>query len=120
MAGRAGSGERWEFASLFHELKASRAHTLEYLERFQIQKELTPPNRWAAADACYFGTTLVSGSDADQGAIERLHQQLNAIDGVRAAADVLDRRVTLVRVAATAGPAFHNARAKASAVSWAW
>lgn len=105
-------GERWAFAELSHELKVSRGASLEYLERYQ----LTPQHRqisrtWAAADACYFGTTLSSGQSVEAGRATDLHTNLKRIRAVRAAADRLDVHLLLVRLTAASGVAFREARA---------
>ncbi len=62
-SGRGVRGERWQFASPAHELGMWQSDALGYLERYCI----TPPadhsgsrRCWIAADACYFGTILVS------------------------------------------------------------
>ena len=111
MSGRLARGERWQFASLAHELSASRDGSLEYLERYRIQpSDLAVSQPWAASDASYLGTTLITGRPIEPGAAERLHLELGRIAGVRAAADRLDDRALLVRLLSTCGSAFHEAR----------
>ena len=106
-------GERWKFASLAHELALRRGGSLEYLERYRIVPAERPVNHpWIARDACYFGTALVGGPEVDVAAVLRLHEELAALDGVRAAADAVDRRLLVVRMTATAGVPFHEARAR--------
>jgi len=115
MNGRQARGERWMFLALAHELKVWRAGLLEYLERYRIvPKERRPSGRWGGGEACYFGTVVASGIDVRPDAVERLHADLAAIGGVRAAADALDRRLLLVRLMAEAGVPFHEARARCS------
>ena len=106
-------GERWRFSSLAHELALRREGSLEYLERYEIVPAERPVNHpWIARDACYFGTTFVGGPTADAAAGLRLHDELAALDGVRAAADAVDRRLLVVRLTASAGVPFHEARAR--------
>jgi urease accessory protein len=111
MSGRQARGERWKFASLAHEIAVYRDGCLEYLERYRIQPaEVDVSRRWAAGDASYLGTTLMSGRRIEAGAAERLHIGLGRLAGVRAAADLLDDRLLLVRLLSAFGPAFHEAR----------
>jgi hypothetical protein len=44
--------------------------------------------------------------------VERLHGELGALGGVRAAVDGLGHRLLLVRLMALSGPRFHEARAR--------
>jgi urease accessory protein len=111
MAGREARGERWQFASLAHELRVSRGSTLAYLERFRVapsERGISHP--WIASDACYFGTTLVSHAGADASVAERLHADLAQVPGVHAAADLLDAGFLLVRLMGSSGVPFHAAR----------
>ena len=111
MSGRRARGERWEFASLAHEIAVSRGGSLEYLERYRIQpNELAVSRSWAAGDASYVGTALMSGRPIEPDVAERLHLELGRLAGVRAAADQLDERVLLVRLLSGSGAAFHEAR----------
>jgi urease accessory protein len=111
MSGRQARGERWNFASLAHELSVSRDGSLEFLERYRIQpSELAVSRPWAAGDASYLGTILITGRPVEPGVAERLHVDLGRLAGVRAAADRLDDRVLLVRLLSTFGPDFHDAR----------
>jgi urease accessory protein len=111
MSGRQASGERWNFASLAHELSVSRDGSLEFLERYRIRpSELAVSRPWAAGDASYLGTILITGRPVEPGVAERLHVELGRLAGVRAAADRLDDRVLLVRLLSTSGPDFHDAR----------
>ena len=112
MSGRLARGERWQFASLAHELKVFRADRLQYLERYRIAPLEDAPSarRWVAGDAGYFGTTLVAGAVTSADA-ERLHVELAALPGVLAAADSLDDTLLVVRLMATSGVAFREARA---------
>ena len=120
MSGRKARGEHWKFATLAHELAVSRTGSLEYLERYRIEpNEEDMSRRWVASDASYLGTTLMTGRQADADAVERLHEVLGALDGVRAAVDELDRRFLLVRLLASSGPRFHEARARVGrALAW--
>jgi urease accessory protein len=111
MSGRHARGERWKFASLAHEIVVCRDGTREYLERYRIQpNELAVSRPWAAGDAAYLGTTLMSGRPIEPGVAERLHIELGRRAGVRAAVDRLDERVLLVRLHSAHGPPFHEAR----------
>ena len=111
MSGRQARGERWTFASLAHELSVSRDGSLEFLERYRIQpSELGVSRPWAAGDASYLSTILLTGRPVEPGVAERLHVELGRLAGVRAAADRLDDRVLLVRLLSTLGPEFHEAR----------
>ena len=111
MSGRQARGERWQFASLAHEIAVSRDGSLEYLERYRIQPNVMAVSRpWAAGDASYLGTILMTGRPIEPGVAERLHAELGRLAGVRAAADRLDDRVLLVRLLSVSGPAFHEAR----------
>jgi urease accessory protein UreH len=111
MSGRQARGEQWTFTSLAHELSVSREGSLEYLERYRIQpSELAVSRKWAAGEASYLGTTLMTGRPIEPGAAERLHIELGRLAGVRAATDRLDDRVLLVRLLSVSGPAFHEAR----------
>jgi urease accessory protein len=111
MSGRHARGERWQFHALKCSLRVSRGDTLEYLERFNlIPAEHRLRARWVADDACYFGTALLSGYQFAADCGERLHTQLAAVPGLRAAADALGTNLLLVRLAAGAGPCFHDTR----------
>jgi urease accessory protein UreH len=111
MSRRHARGEHWKFASLAHEIAVSRDGCLEYLERYRIEpNELAVTRPWAAGDAAYLGTTLMSGRPIEPGVAERLHVELGRLAGVRAAADRLDDRMLLVRLLGVSGAAFHDAR----------
>lgn len=110
MSGREGRGERWMFDALAHELAVSRGGSLAYLERYRLEPAAQAlSGRWTASDACYFGTVLAIGTPP--GPPGALHDQLSSVEGVRGAADALDTNVTLVRLTAGQGIAFHDARA---------
>jgi len=111
MSGRQARGERWKFASLAHEIAVSRDGSLAYLERYRIQPDEVYVSRpWASGEASYLGTTLMIGRPIEPDAAERLHGELGRFAGVRAAADLLDDRLLLVRLLSEVGPAFHDAR----------
>jgi urease accessory protein len=111
MSGRQARGEQWKFASLAHQLAVSRDGALEYLERYRIHpKEVNVARPWAAGDASYLGTILMTGLPMEPGIAERLHIELGLFAGLRAAADLLDDRVLLVRLLSAVGPTFHDAR----------
>jgi len=111
MSGRNARGERWKFASIAHEIIVRRDGAREYLERYHIQpNELAVSRPWAAGDASYLGTTLMSGRLIEPDFAERLHIGLGRLAGVRAAVDRLDQRVLLTRLLSASGPPFHEAR----------
>jgi urease accessory protein len=111
MSGRHARCERWKFASFAHEIVVFRDGAREYLERYRIQpNELAVSRPWAASDASYLGTTLVSGRLLEPGVAERLHIELGRLGGVRAAVDRLEEQVLLVRLLSAFGPRFHEAR----------
>jgi urease accessory protein UreH len=116
MAGREAYGERWAFARLAHELLVHRSDVLEYVERSRLEPHIDRPCRdWVARDACYFGTVLASGMNVESPAAAALHVAVNGFDHrVRAAADCLGSRLMLVRLMATAGISFREARARAT------
>lgn len=121
MNGREGSGERWAFEALSHELKVVRDASLEYVERYR----LTPQDRrtdraWVAGDAAYFGTVLSSGRIVEPSAVVALHDELSRLDRVRAAADRLDARLLLVRLMAAGGAMFRDARTLVVRSNAAW
>jgi len=99
------------FLRVAHEISVHRNGSLEYLERYRIQpNELTVSRPWAAGEASYLGTTLITGRPIESGVAERLHIELGRLAGVRAAADRLDDRVLLVRLLGVSGAGFHEAR----------
>ena len=114
MSGREARGERWRFDRLAHELRLVRCGSLAYLERYALESGHDIVARWAAADACYFGTIIVSDSGVGRTNAEQLQQELSGIDGLRAAADLIDDSLLLVRLMSSSGPAFHRARAAVS------
>ena len=111
MSGRQARGERWQFATLAHEIAVSREGSLEYLERYRIEpNEVDVSRPWVAGDASYLATILMTGRPIAPGVAERLHVELGRLAGVRVAADRLDDRVLLVRLLSDLAPAFHEAR----------
>jgi urease accessory protein len=113
MAGREARGERWAFARLAHQLRLTRGARLEYLERYAIvPADCAVDLPWRGADACYFGSTLSVGPGCSRELAESLQAQLGNIDGVRGAADLVERDVLLVRLMGRAGVPFHEARAR--------
>lgn len=111
MAGREARGERWQFSQLAHELRLVRNGTLAYMERYNIAPDAcVPATRWAAADACYFGTVLVVGAAATREAAERTDRECAAIGDVRASADLLEQNLLLARLVSRSGTSFRRAR----------
>jgi len=111
MGGRAGRGERWQFRVFDHQLRLFRSGTLSYLERYRLDPSaacLSHP--WSAADASYVGTLLRAGHGDSRAVAELLHTTLAGLEEVRGSADVLDRDLLLVRIAAAGGVAFRRAR----------
>jgi len=106
-----GTGEQWAFASFAHEFLVMRGETLEYLERYRlVPEERRVAHPWVGGDACYFGTTLVSGSPIDAGDVERLRAGLSAMPGLHAATDALAARLLIVRAMCRSGVSFHDGR----------
>lgn len=111
MNGRSGRGEEWLFRSLAHELRVSRAGTLEYLERFHLAPAAQALDQiWIGGDSQYFSTVLASGTPVSHVRVEDLHNALGAIDDVRAAADTLNEKLLVVRLMSRSGARFHEAR----------
>jgi urease accessory protein len=110
MAGREARGERWQFERINHELAIRRGGHLIYLERYLMAPaHRAVDSRWLAADAAYFGSTVVVGdtrSDADA-----VHAELAQFADVVSAVDRLEQDVLLVRMMASSGAGFHRARA---------
>ena len=124
MSGREGRGERWAFETLEHELAVSCGGTLAYLERYRLEPGTQPlAAPWVASDCCYFGTVLLrskatgasDGEASPRGsgpqAPDSLQQELSSFDGLRGAVDTLDSCLKLVRLMASRGTPFHEARA---------
>jgi urease accessory protein len=111
MNGREGSGERWAFASLFHELKVVRQDSMEYLERYRLEPGASPGVSMVAGAASYFGTVVSSGWNLELDRAARIHADLAGLDTVRGAADRLGDRLLIVRLMARSGAAFREARA---------
>jgi urease accessory protein len=113
MSGREARGERWQFARLAHELRVRVTGQLKYLERYDLTPSLSDPAQiWRAADANYFGTVVAIGAGIDRTLVDRLHDALQAIRGLRAAADLLEPRMLLIRLMAAGGVPFHSARSR--------
>jgi urease accessory protein UreH len=112
-AGRSASGERWRFATVEHELKVFFAGSLEYLERYCIDRQHGHLTRaWTVGDATYLGTAFALGLEFEEGAAERLHNDLATIPDLRAAVSLLQHRMLLVRLIGRSGPPFHQARSR--------
>ena len=111
MSGRVGRGERWQFAALDHQLRASLAGSLAYLERYHLtplQRAVTHP--WRADRANYLGTTIVRSAAATAGRAEEAQRRLATIDGLRAGVDCVEPNFVVGRVMAASGPPFVSAR----------
>lgn len=118
MSGREARGERWMFSRLSHELQCCRGGRLVYLERYALEPSAGGIGRaWVAGDASYFGTVLIIGGRATPIDAANLHQELNAIQSVRAGVDTLESDVLLIRILSASGPSFHRARALCARVS---
>jgi urease accessory protein UreH len=113
MAGRNARGEQWRFCSLAHELRVTRSENLVYLERFQLGPDHGPRDEWSLVEGCYFGTVLAAGVLAQPEVATALHRSLARINRVRAATDIVDDCLLIVRLVSSDGPAFHRARALA-------
>jgi urease accessory protein len=115
MSGREARCERWQFAHLSHELRLTRAGVPAYIERYTIDTDgRNPTRKWVADDVCYFGTVLVAGPHADRESAASLHSELAAVSGILASADYIDDQLVLVRLTASHGLPFHEARALAA------
>lgn len=115
MSGREARGERWRFARLAHQLRCSRAGALVYLERYDLDtSEDRFSHRWIAGDNCYFGTLLIVAPQVDRALAEEMHRDINGIEQVRGAADVIEDGVLLVRLMSASGVAFHAVRRRLS------
>ena len=110
MSGRHGRGERWQFASLNHELRVKRSGTLSFLERYRIVPSEGSHARWTVGDAGYIGLMLRAGHGDTLAVAERVHRALTSLDSVSGSADVLDGDLLLVRIVAEDGVAFRRAR----------
>ena len=109
--GRTARGERWAFHELAHQLEVWRDDRLEYLERYRVAPAATNVRHpWIAERGNYFGTMVESGSRVHPDRVEALHRSLVNIPGLRAAADALDDRLMLVRLAADLAAPFHQGR----------
>ena len=118
MAGRVECGERWRFDRLAHELSLSIAGTRAYLERYALAPADGPIDRgWTTRGAAYFSTALLRDSRAAAETVEALHRRLAAIDGVAAAADLVEPSLAVARLTAARGGPF--ARARTSYREWA-
>jgi urease accessory protein UreH len=112
MSGRVGRGEAWQFASLDHELRLVVGGKLTYLERCRLANDSRPRERWAAGSAHYMSTTIVRHDAATSEQAERLHRNAASMDGVRAAADLIETGVIVGRMLASNGAAFAKARTR--------
>jgi urease accessory protein UreH len=91
--------------------RVARDGSLEYLERYRIEpNDVTVLRPWAARDASYVGTALITGQPMGSGVAEQIHLALGHFVGVLAACDQLEPRALLVRLMSASGPAFHQAR----------
>jgi urease accessory protein UreH len=115
MCGREGSGERWQFQRLDHQLRVRRGDALSFLERYVIEPAGSPVSTpWIAGDAAYVGTIIRAGHGDTAADAEAVHRALAGIPDVRGSADVLDDDLLLVRILAPTGVPFHRARQAAA------
>lgn len=118
MSGREARGERWQFRHLAHELRLTRGGALAYLERYRLAPADQSLNRsWVADDCCYFGTVLTASPEDTPGLGESLHRAVSRVSRIHAAADRLEEGLLLVRLMASSGVPFREAR---SAVKQTW
>ena len=111
MSGREARGERWQFAWLAHELQIVRGGRLDYLERYRVEPRVSSPaQRWSADDCCYMGTVIASHAGVTNGQAEQLHQELQQMEELRSAVDLVEEHLLLVRLLSPSGPIFHDAR----------
>ena len=112
MSGRVARGETWGFAALDHELRASVAGSLTYLERYDLApRSRAVTHTWSAHRANYLGTAIVHSPSATAGRAEEAQLQLGAIDGLRAGVDCLAPNLVVGRLLAASGPPFALGRA---------
>ena len=115
-SGRSAHGERWRFNLLDQELSLVRGDSLDYLERYHLTPgEPGIAGPWVAADATCFGTGLVSAPDIDRDRVDRLQDELARHDGCRAACDLLDRNLLIVRMMSQSHVSFHAMRQRVRA-----
>jgi urease accessory protein len=106
MTGRVGHGESWKFRELASETRLIANGGLVYLDRFHLTPEFPGRSVWTMGEANYTGIGLFVGDKARHAASE-LHRVLPD-----AGVDMLNDQVTVARVVASSGPAFHAAREK--------
>ncbi len=113
MCGREGSGERWAFHAVAHQLRLRYAGRLAYLERYRILPgSARQADPWRAGGHTYFGTIFRIGCGDVPALAEAIHAELNAMSHVKGTADLLAADdLLLVRIAAESGVPFHRARA---------
>jgi urease accessory protein len=104
MTGRIGHGESWKFRELASETRLISNGGLVYLDRFHLTPDFPGRSTWTLGEANYTGIGLFVGKDARTAAAE-LHQAMPD-----AGVDALGDQVTVVRVVASTGPDFHQAR----------
>jgi urease accessory protein len=112
MSGRVARGETWDFAALDHELRASVAGSLAYLERYHLvprSRAVTHP--WSAHQANYLGTAIVRSPVATAGRAAEAQLRLGAIDGLHAGVDCLEPHLIVGRLLAASGTPFAAGRA---------
>ena len=112
MSGRVARGETWGFAALDHELHASVAGSLAYLERYHlVPRSRAVTHTWSEHQANYLGTAIVHSPVATAGRAEQAQLRLGAIDGLRAGVDCLEPHLIVGRLLAASGPPFAAGRA---------
>lgn len=112
MAGREARGERWVFEAIEHQLTVRYDERLAYRERYRVSGGAQAADRWAAGDCSYFGTVVRVGCGDDRARADAVHAELQGIDGISGAAELMsDSDLLIVRIAAGAGVPFHRARA---------
>ena len=112
LAGRAGRGEAWRFASLSHELRLHARGALAYLERYALTPDGRMTRAWVAGKATHSGTTLVAHPGATPAAAAELHASLQSsyAPDVMTAVDCLQDGLILTRLLSASGNRFASAR----------
>jgi urease accessory protein len=101
MAGRVGSGERWQFRELIYETDLRRNEQLVYLDRFRLPNGLERSAR-VMNECSYMATGLVVGRDA-RSIASALHETIP-----EAGVDVITDEVAAIRAVAAEGPELHR------------
>ena len=111
MSGREGSGERWAFRTVAHQLRLRHAGRLAYVERYRLAPSGSAGDPWLTRGCTYFGTIVRVGFADTLALAETIHGALYEMPHVKGSSDLIDDDLLLVRIAADSGVPFHRARA---------